>query len=69
MRHAINVGDDYRTNELSMIPGGSTVTIVHANGKSLSYDKIKNVDSYANKAKKDKRVVEILVGGRTIWKR
>lgn len=63
------VKDDFRKNELSLEPGGSLVTTILKSGRSLSYDKIKKVDAYCAKLKKDQAVVEILVDNKSIWKR
>lgn len=40
------VNDEYRTNSLSLQPGGTTVKVHYENGKSRIYDKIKNVEAY-----------------------
>jgi hypothetical protein len=41
------VGDEYRTNPLSVEPGGTTVTVIEADGSKMDYDKVKNPWSYA----------------------
>ncbi|NBU48421.1 MAG: hypothetical protein EBS34_13480 [Flavobacteriales bacterium] len=66
---SIKVGDDYRTNELSFIPGGSEVEAVSKNGKKKIYDKIKMVDKYCNRLKGDQSIIEIYVNGKLYWKR
>ena len=40
------VGDQYRTNYLSTVPGGYTVEVQHKNGRRFEYDKIKNPSAY-----------------------
>lgn len=40
------VSDPYRINPISLKPGGSIVSIHFADGRRLSYDKIKNPDRY-----------------------
>ena len=40
------VGDKFRTNELSTVPGGVTVQVKLKNGRKYDYDKIKNPDAY-----------------------
>lgn len=45
MSHVL-VSDEHRLNELSLIPGGVTLTVVHSNGTKRSYDKIKNAQKY-----------------------
>jgi hypothetical protein len=66
MEHRVN--DDYRKNELSFTPGGTSLTI-HRNGKKLTYDKIKNVEAYARKAMQDPTVSQIWQEGTLIWER
>ena len=63
------VNDAFRKNELSLEPGGVVVTVVMMNGKKYSYDKVKNVDAYSAKMKKDNNVIEIWVGTELKWKR
>jgi hypothetical protein len=63
------VKDEFRKNELSLEPGGSVITAILQSGRSLTYDKIKKVDAYCAKLKKDKTVVEIIVDNKSIWKR
>lgn len=69
MAKELKVADRFRKNELSLVEGGSEVTLVHSNGKRFKYDKIKNVDAYIKRAKADAKVVEILVNGESVWKR
>lgn len=63
------VQDKFRKNELSLIPGGSVITVVHSKGNRVTYDKIKNIDAYCKYLKKDPNVTEIWIGGSLIWKR
>jgi len=46
----LKVADSYRLNQLSLRPGGSTVILVHSDGRQLSYDKIKNPGAYIRKS-------------------
>lgn len=43
---AFKVGDQYRTSELSLIPGGYTVVVTKTDGKVYEYDKIKKPYAY-----------------------
>ena len=43
------VGDKYRTNELSLRPGGYTVIVEEKDGRRYSYDKIKYPYAYISK--------------------
>jgi hypothetical protein len=66
---SIKVKDEYRRNDLSLSPGGSDVTTIMSNGKKLTYDKIKSVEKYCARLKKDPLVIEIIVDGEAYWKR
>lgn len=66
---SLKVNDEYRRNDLSLSPGGSEVTTIMSNGKKLTYDKIKSVEKYCARLKKDPLVMEILVEGKEYWKR
>jgi hypothetical protein len=48
----INVKDEYRTNELSTIPGGSVVSVHYNDGTIKHYDKIKDPVKYTLRIKK-----------------
>lgn len=56
--------DESRTNELSLEPGGVTLTVTTRDGKSISYDKIKNHWAYAKKVLRVQGddVVSIMLG-------
>ena len=56
--------DESRTNELSLSPGGVTLKVTTRNGKSISYDKVKNHWAYAKKVLKAQGddVVSIMLG-------
>jgi hypothetical protein len=62
----IRVKDQHRTNELSLVPGGGTVTVKYEDGRVLSYDKIKNTTAYVNRLSK-LDISEILVNGTRVW--
>jgi hypothetical protein len=52
MKTPFIVGDKYRTNDLSLIPGGYNVTTLYADGSSRLYSNIKNPDAYINMIKR-----------------
>ena len=56
--------DESRINELSLEPGGVTLTVTTRDGKSISYDKVKNHWAYARKVLKlqGDSVVSIMLG-------
>ena len=58
--NTINVGDEYRTNPLSKIPGGHKIVVVLKNGFKLVYDKVKYPKRYAAAIHGD-NVVEVLL--------
>ena len=72
MKEELIVADKYRTNQLSLEPGGYQVTIIHQDGKPFVYDKIKNPVSYvryiSRESKANGKIVEILIEGNTVWK-
>jgi hypothetical protein len=45
---ALVVGDKYRTNPLSLVPGGSSVMVEFKDGTVLVYDNIKSPYAYIN---------------------
>jgi hypothetical protein len=69
-KETLVVADQYRTNDLSVIPGGKTVKVIYTNGAlSRSYTNIKNVASYCNSLMKDKTIAKILVDDVEYWVR
>ena len=54
--NSFRVGDQYRTNDLSFIPGGRTVIVEYKDGRSFQYDNIKNTRAYINKSLKNNAV-------------
>ena len=52
------VGDQYRTNELSLVPGGYTVCVRESSGKVMEYDKIKKPYAYIRKAAENPNVTD-----------
>jgi hypothetical protein len=58
------VDQRYRTNRLSHLPGGSSVTSIMQDGSHLEYQNIKNPDAYIRKAAEDPAIVAFLVNGK-----
>jgi len=50
------VADKYRTNDLSLKDGGVTVCVLHFNGDTLEYDKIKYPSAFMRKINEDQKV-------------
>lgn len=67
------VGDDFRTNPLSLTPGGHDVVVVWQDGASYLYDNFKApknyVSSISKKPSKHGRMMEVWVDGSIAWKR
>lgn len=45
-KRTFRVSDEYRTNPLSVKPGGSIIKVIYKDGSIRIYDKIKNVEAY-----------------------
>lgn len=70
MSRNLQVGDDFRTNPLSLKPGGYEVTVIYLNGKSFTYDKVKNPANYITRISSNSKygqIVEILIDGNSVW--
>jgi hypothetical protein len=59
----VKVSDQFRTNNLSLTPGGSEVSITLNNGQTLVYDKIKSPKKYIQSLSNYKDIVEVRVNG------
>jgi hypothetical protein len=69
MNRGYYVGDQFRTNHLSLKPGGSTVKIIYEDHFRL-YDKIKYPKAYIEKiTKNDLDIIAVEVDGKLIWKK
>jgi hypothetical protein len=69
MKKQINVGDVYRTNPDSLIPGGSVVETHSVEGLVLVYDKIKKPNAYISKITKDGSIQRVFVDGELRWEK
>ena len=63
----MRVGDEFRTNPLSLKPGGSIVTVVFSNGKMLDYDKVKSPKKYVASSPTRDDIVAVYVNGNQVW--
>lgn len=60
----IHVKDEFRTNNLSLQPGGFTVTVRYADGSARSYDKVKDPRRYVQAlVGKGAQIQQVLVDG------
>lgn len=69
MAKIIVVHERFRTNELSLRPGGYTVTVGYSNGTQRVYDNVKNPKAYINSIAKDENIIKTLVDGEVYWTR
>lgn len=62
-QNTFQVSDAYRTNALSLIPGGTTIQVIYQDGSVRVYDKIKNVQAYTRYLKRnaDSDIREVVV--------
>lgn len=64
----MRVGDEYRTNPLSLKPGGYTVTVYFQGGNHLMYDKVKRPGSYIRAIEnKHGNIIRIEVDDNPVW--
>ena len=63
----MRVGDEYRTNPLSLRPGGSVVMVVFSSGRTLEYDKVKSPKKYIATIPGKEDIVQIFVNGKVVW--
>jgi len=63
------VGDNWRTNHLSLKPGGYVVKVIYGNHFRV-YDKIKYPQNYIEKiVERDNDIIEVKLEGITYWKK
>ena len=69
----LHVNDNYRTNPISLQPGGSTVKAIHERGKVFVYDKVKRPGAYIKTMNTEAKIaqygpiVEILINDVSVW--
>lgn len=67
----LKVSDEYRTNPLSLKPGGYTVTAIHETGKIFIYDKVKKPGAYIKSMSMEQSehgaIIEVLLDDRSVW--
>ena len=67
---SLKVEDRYRTNQLSVEPGGYEVTIIYEGSDTFIYDKIKSPGSYIkgiSSVNQVKSIIKILIDGEEVW--
>lgn len=63
------VADQFRTNDLSLKPGGSSVSVIYQDGSQKIYTKVKSPKAYVQAITKDLSIVKVLVDGNIYWTR
>jgi hypothetical protein len=63
----MRVGDEFRTNNLSLTPGGSLVSVTYLSGGTKEYDKVKYPRAYVGRIIDRESIVEIRVNGNLVW--
>lgn len=63
----MRVADEFRTNPLSLRPGGSIVTVMFSNGKMLDYDKVKSPKKYVASIPQREDITAVFVNGNQVW--
>ena len=63
----MRVADEFRTNPLSLSPGGSVVTVVFSDGRMLDYDKVKSPKKYVSKIPQKEDITAVYVNGNQVW--
>ena len=63
----MRVGDEFRTNGLSLTPGGSLVSVTYLSGGTKEYDKVKHPRAYVGRITDRESIVEIRVNGNLVW--
>jgi hypothetical protein len=63
----MRVSDEFRTNPLSLKPGGSVVTVVFSDGRMLDYDKVKSPKKYVASIPTRDDIVAVYVNGNQVW--
>lgn len=63
------VADQFRTNDLSLKPGGSSVSVIYQDGSQKIYTKVKNPKAYVQAITKDLNITKVLVDGNIYWTR
>ena len=59
--NSLKVGDKYRTNALSYVPGGVTVCVMHPRGNVKEYTKVKYPKAFM------KKIIENNESGTDCW--
>lgn len=70
MPRVIKVHDDFRTNDLSFTPGGSTIKVINIDGSTKIYDKVKYPKGYCERILKlSSKVNKIYIGSEIYYNR
>ena len=64
---SMRVADEFRTNPLSLSPGGSIVTVAFSDGRMLDYDKVKSPKKYVASIPTRDDITAVYVNGNQVW--
>ena len=69
----MRVSDKYRTNPMSLQPGGHEVAVVYSSGKIFEYDKVKKPGSYVKSISEKNgsewgTITEVKVDNISVWR-
>ena len=64
---SMRVADEFRTNPLSLSPGGSVVTVVFSDGRMLDYDKVKSPKKYVASIPTRDDITAVYINGNQVW--
>lgn len=67
----LKVDDKFRTNPLSLKPGGYEVKVLHETGKVFVYDKVKKPGAYIKSISTEESehgaIIEIFIENSSVW--
>lgn len=63
----MRVSDEFRTNPLSLKPGGSIVSVRFSDGRMLDYDKVKSPKKYIASIPEREDIIAIFINGNRVW--
>lgn len=69
MSKTIVVHERFRTNELSLRPGGYVVSVIYSDGSKRVYENVHNPKAYIRAITKDENIVQVMVDGDVYWAR
>ena len=65
--NSFRVPDQYRTNQLSLEPGGHEVSVTFATGETKIYDKVKKPGPYIKRLSGE--ITSVSLDGKQVWQK